>query len=86
MLWPFPGSLVSVSCPEAGYCIAVDAVGDRFLFNGRWQHSRVANLPATIDPGSPYGTTLNSVSCPTASSCVAADVKGNVIIGRPASP
>jgi hypothetical protein len=73
--WSAPMSVdsvpvVSVSCPSASFCAAVDVNGNTVTFNGSsW------SAPASID-----GTNvLSSVSCPSASFCAAVDVNGNAV-------
>jgi hypothetical protein len=73
--WSAPMSVdsapvVSVSCPSASFCVAVDVNGNTVTFNGSsW------SAPASID-----GTNvLSSVSCPSAAFCAAVDVNGNTV-------
>ena len=71
------GQVVSVSCPSATFCAAVDthalvsgSEGRALTFNGStW------SAPATVD--SSVG--LSSVSCPSASFCVAVDGNGDFL-------
>ncbi len=64
------GAMVSVSCPTASFCMAVDSNGRVLHFNGTtWA------APLSID-GSNY---LSSVSCPTVTFCMAVDRGGNAL-------
>jgi hypothetical protein len=71
---PNTGSLPSVSCPSATFCVAVDDF-DAFTWNGTsWSQ------PVSIDLGG--NAYLNSVSCASATFCVAVDESGDAVIGR----
>jgi hypothetical protein len=67
--------LQSVSCPQAGLCVAVDAGGNVLTSTsptggaGTWRRS-------LIDPGA----WLAAISCPTESLCVAGDSDGNLVV------
>ena len=64
------GFLVSVSCPSASFCVAVNGYSNAFTWNGTsW------SKPDLIDPNN----TLVSVSCPSASFCVVMDGYGNAV-------
>src|SRR5664279_2813017 len=68
---PPHGGPVSVSCPTATFCAAVDTQGAALTFNGTtW------TPPITITDSADYGWT--SVSCPSASFCVAVGDGGQV--------
>lgn len=61
--------LPSVSCPASSFCVAVDAAGNAFVFNGStWTTAHPLNA----------GVELTSVSCPTTTFCAAVDANGNV--------
>jgi hypothetical protein len=61
------GGLLSVSCPTASFCVAVDVDGYAFTYNGSsWSSAE------PIDTGHAY----LEVSCPTASFCVVVDEAG----------
>ena len=56
--------LVSVSCPSAGFCMAVDSAGQAAQFSaGQW----------TVQP---LGFTATAVSCPAVGTCLAAGRAG----------
>ena len=62
--------LISVSCPTASFCAAVDAKGNALIYNGSSWSS-----PSDVD-----GTnTLLSVSCPSANFCIAVDDTGDAL-------
>jgi hypothetical protein len=67
---PHPGVLLSISCPTATFCAAVDLYGNVFTYDGSSWSS-----PDRIDPGEH----LASVSCPAANFCAAVDGGGNVL-------
>ena len=71
----FSGFLVSVSCPSANFCAAVDNNGDLLTFDGTtW------SAPQAIDPSHDNQfSSLVSVSCPSANFCAAVDDNGNVV-------
>jgi hypothetical protein len=61
--------LVAISCPTAGFCLAVDKAGDAItLSNGSW------SSPVYVDARSGVFT---AVSCPQTTFCMAADSGGN---------
>ncbi|NNN21768.1 MAG: hypothetical protein HKL80_07200 [Acidimicrobiales bacterium] len=67
------GAMVSVSCPTASFCMAVDSNGRVLHFNGTtW------TPPVSID-GINY---VSSVSCQTVSFCIAVDHSGNALRAR----
>ncbi len=66
----FGNVLTSVSCPSAGFCVAVDNAGNAVTYNGSSWSS-----PSNIDGSS----SINSVSCPSATFCVAVDNAGNAL-------
>ena len=71
------GSLLSVSCPSASFCVAVDYPGNALTWNGNSWSS-----PVSVDPYNPttgLGGALTSVSCPSASFCAAVDGFGNAL-------
>ncbi len=62
--------LVSVSCPSASFCVAVDYSGHALTYNGTaW------SAPVDIDGSN----LLRSVSCPSASFCAAVDGNGHAL-------
>ncbi len=62
--------LVSVSCPTASFCAAVDNSGYALTYDGtKW------SAPADVD----LANSLVSVSCPSASFCLAVDAVGNAL-------
>jgi hypothetical protein len=62
--------LVSVSCPSASFCVAVDYSGHALTYNGTaW------STPVDIDGNN----MLRSVFCPSASFCTAVDGNGRVL-------
>jgi hypothetical protein len=63
-------ALASVSCPNAGFCAAVDYDGNALTYNGSSWSS-----PSDIDGSN----ALASVSCPSASFCAAVDYAGNAL-------
>ena len=66
------GSLTSVSCPSASFCVAIDASENVFMFNGSsWSAPQSLESGADLHPG---------VSCASASFCVAVDGGGNAFI------
>jgi RHS repeat-associated protein len=59
----------SVSCPTAGWCMAIDNAGNALLYSsGTWS-------PTNIDPASP----LTAISCYSETFCVAVDSQGHAI-------
>ena len=68
------GSLRSVSCPTATFCLAVDQSGNNAL---RWNGTSWS-APASIDPGGDQ-VELNSVSCASPAFCVAVDSLGRAV-------
>src|SRR5579884_3790599 len=69
----FKGEVVSLSCPTAGWCVAVsDLAGATVLKDGRW--SRLMTLDP--NPGPPYPGMANAVSCTRPNFCVAVDGQG----------
>jgi len=69
------GSMRSVSCPAATFCMAVDQSGNNDL---TWNGSSWS-APAPIDPGGDR-VELNSVSCASADFCVAVDTLGRALV------
>jgi hypothetical protein len=69
------GSMRSVSCPAATFCMAVDQSGSNAL---TWNGSSWS-APASIDPGGDR-VELNSVSCASSSFCVAVDTLGRALM------
>ena len=70
----FKGEVVSLSCPTAGWCVAVtDLAAATVLKGGRWSRLR------TLDPnpGPPYPGMANAVSCTSSHFCAAVDGLGN---------
>jgi hypothetical protein len=61
--------LLSVSCPNSSFCMAVDGIGQAFNYNGAWNTTGVP-----LDP--PNTPTLNSVSCPSNTFCMVVDESG----------
>ena len=69
--------LVAISCPTAGFCLAVDKAGDAItLSNGSW------GSPAYVDA---RAGTFTSVSCPLTTFCMAADSGGSAFAYTAAS-
>ena len=67
-----PNVVLSVSCPTAGSCTAVDDQGNVLrLVHGRWS-----------GPRSLQSSGLNSVSCPTTSFCAAVGINGTAFVLR----
>jgi hypothetical protein len=65
--------LLAVSCPVAGFCVAVGAKGGIFaLSSGRWQKTESIGADQVLD----------SVSCASARFCVAVTKSGYVVVGR----
>jgi hypothetical protein len=69
LIWSAPtkidsGSLTSISCPTATFCMGVDASGDAVTYQ-----SGVWSTPVLVDSSG----SLTSVSCPTSSFCMAVD-------------
>ena len=63
-------SPLSVSCPSASFCVAVDNNGNAIKYNGSpW--SAVSDIDTVQN--------VSSVSCPSASFCVAVDDSGNAL-------
>lgn len=71
----FGGGGLSMSCPSASFCIAVDDHGNALSYDGRsW------SAPVGIDVDADgLGVGLNSVSCPSPSFCMAVDGQGNAL-------
>jgi hypothetical protein len=64
------GGLSSVSCPSAGFCVAVDRAGDALTYaDGTWR------APVKADAQNALG----SVSCASRSFCVALDPQSAVV-------
>src|ERR1019366_4477485 len=61
--------ILSVSCPSATFCMAVDYIGNAFSYDGSTWSSA-----ANIDVNG-----LVSVSCPSATFCMAVDSMGNAL-------
>lgn len=70
--------LASVSCPSAGFCMAIDVAGNAVAFDGSsWE------TPVSIDPvDGTHSNTLTAVSCSSASFCVAVDDAGQAVYYR----
>ena len=63
--------LMSVSCPSASFCVAVNEMGGALTYDGSSWSS-----PKSIAPS---GWVLESVSCPTTSFCAAVDENGDAL-------
>jgi hypothetical protein len=76
------GSLISVSCPDATICVAVDYGGNVYVSTnpggGRAAWSVAAVDPSTMVSQNPNAT-MTGVSCADPSLCVAVDQSGNVV-------
>jgi len=67
---PEAGFVDAVSCPTVASCIAVDASGNSYTFDGStW------SAPASVIDGAGF----SSLSCPTASFCAAGTFGGSVV-------
>jgi len=70
----YAGEVVSLSCPEVGWCVALtDLAAATILRDGRW--SRLTTIDP--NPGPPYPGMTNAVSCTSSRFCVAVDAQGN---------
>ena len=65
------GTLTSVSCAYASFCVAVNNIGVAFTYRG----ASAGWTQQTVDPS---GQSLNSVSCPSSTYCVAVSASGNL--------
>ena len=70
----YAGEVVSLSCPEAGWCVAVtDLAAATILRDGHW--SRLTTIDP--NPGPPYPGMTTAVSCTSSRFCVAVDAQGS---------
>ena len=68
-----PNDLTSVSCWSSVSCVAVDNLGNSFLYDG------VSDTWSSTDSVDPNGGGLNGVSCDPGGACEALDVVGNAV-------
>jgi serine/threonine-protein kinase len=66
-----PASLTAVSCPAAGYCVAVGGSDGYEYKSGAWSHGAIIEDTHSV----------TAVSCPTAAFCMAVDNDGNAYTG-----
>lgn len=67
----------AISCATATFCVATDADGDAFVFNGSgWQGPEVVEA----------GYTLDALSCPTQTFCMVVDANGNAVVYKDGTP
>jgi hypothetical protein len=71
---PVGSTVVTVSCPARGFCVATNAAGGTVAYrDGRWS-------PVSVVDGT---TAITTLSCASTTFCVATDRRGNVLYYRP---
>ena len=85
-----PGAnLLSVACPSATQCTAVDDSGREVTFNPSSPGTLISG-PVAIDPffpgGTPDAASAGILACPSTTQCTAVDINGGVGTFNPRSP
>jgi hypothetical protein len=71
-----PNALDAISCGSPTFCVALDAFGEAFTYNGKWSGAR------TFDDIENEGAEL---SCPAARTCVAVDDSDDAVVDQAGS-
>ena len=71
--------LTAVSCVSSTFCVAIDSLGNAFVYSsGTW--SSGTNIDAAVTGGGTLGDQLSTISCASSTFCVAGDTKYNVMV------